>query len=183
MENNLIPFNNKSNAEILIMINQLNALSLSRLNEKIEAHDKMLEQLNEHVSIVEEENHKTLETAVNSMRVKSLQDGYMTQKVFGTQFTISIGAKTVGKLFKAMGLAQHISNTTPYRQFIPKYGKPMANEKYSAFVWNYENCLNFLDKWLAEEGYYENFYSQHTEKELTKFIDDLYSIYLQKEEI
>ena len=50
----------------------------------------------------------------------------------------------------------------------------MANEKYSSFIWHYENCLNFVDKWLAENSYYEAFYSKHTEKELTEFINDLY---------
>ena len=175
MENSLVNLKNMNPIQYKMLKEEMYKMDMDNLTFQLETFNNQLKQLAEKVSISEEENKKTLDVAINSMRVKQSQDGYMTQKIFGTQFTISIGSRTVGKLFKVVGLAQHLAETTPYRQFIPKYAKSMANEKYSSFIWHYENCLNFVDKWLAENSYYETFYSKHTEKELTEFINDLYS--------
>lgn len=176
MENSLIQNLKSMNPiQYQMLKEEMYKIDMENLAAQLKENSNKIELLSEKVDEVKKQNQMTLETAVNTMRVKQPQYGYMTKKAFGVQFTISIGPKIVGRLFKTIGLAQHIAETTPYRQFIPKYAKCMANETYSSFVWNYENCLNFLDKWLTENGYYEEFYSKHTEKELEAFINELYS--------
>ena len=158
--------------ELQILQEKITEKRLMMIQEALKAVSGKLEKL-------EEKQDRTLEVAINSVRVKQSQYDYINQKEFGNCFTISIGSKTVGKLLKAVGLAQSsLSKTTPYRHFIPKYAKVMANQDFSAYVWHYENCLNFIDKWLSEKGHYEKFYSIETEKELEIFIDELYSKYI-----
>lgn len=178
MDNEIISFENKSNEELAIIESQLVNARIKKLeNEskkmKLEIDNK-INDLSINQKRIIDDNEKKLEVQINSMRVKSLQCGYMTQSDFGNSFTISLGPKIVGKLFKVIGLAQNKNVTKPYRYFVPKYAKSMANETYSTFIWNYENCLIFLEQWLIENGYYEMFYSKETEKDLEDFIDELY---------
>ena len=135
---------------------------------------KVQDKLNE----LEERQESGIKVAINAFRSKQSQYNYISQKDFGNLFTVSIGSKTVGKLLKVVGLAQKSrGNTIPYNSFIPKFAKVMANEQYSAFVWQYENCLSFIENWLHENNLYEEFYSMATERDLESYINELYDAY------
>jgi len=167
--NELIKIESFSVAELQVLQQQIVAKQMLDIQES-------MKDLNSRIDKSEEKQERGLAVAVNSMRVKQTQYGYITLKAFGNQFTVSIGSKTVGNLFRIVGIAQRNSETTqPYRQYIPRYSKTMANEHFSTFVWNYENCLNKIDDWLTDKGHYEEFYSITTEKEMKLFINELYS--------
>lgn len=160
-----------STAELQLLMQKATQVSMYQMQEQMKAIANKMERL-------EEKQDRILDVAVNSVRVKQAQYEYVSQKKFGAMFTISIGAKMVGRLFKAIGLAQaKTSETIPYRHFVPKYAKSMANENYTAWIWHYENCLNYLDKWLSEKGFYEQFYSIHNEGKMEEFINKLHDKY------
>jgi hypothetical protein len=160
-----------SAAELQLLMQKATQVSMYQMQEQMKAIANKMERL-------EEKQDRVLDVAVNSVRVKQAQYEYVNQKKFGAMFTVSIGAKMVGRLFKAIGLAQaKTSETMPYRHFIPKYAKPMANENYTAWLWHYENCLNYLDKWLSEKGLYEQFYSVQNERDMEALINQLYDKY------
>jgi len=129
---------------------------------------------------MKEDNDKTLEVAINGIRVQSTKYGYINQGGFGRCFGISIGAVTVGKFFRVVGLAQKSKKATLPMRFalMEDYVIIKPNEKYSAYYWNYEKCIDYIDKWLKNNELYEYFYAIENEKEMKYFIDNLYERYV-----
>lgn len=166
--------------EKLLAVRQSNLeRKLKLMEEKQKATEEMfnlkINQVNTLVNKIEENSEKKLEVAVNSMRVKEPKYGFVNQGDFGRFFTISIGSKTMGKLLRIVGLAMKAKNqTTPYRELIPKYAMTEAYENYTAVKWNYEKCLEFVDRWLKENDYFETFYSIGSTQDMEKFITNLY---------
>lgn len=149
---------------------------ISKQMEMIKADTELkFKETQDSINLISEKSEKQMEVAVNSMRVKQMQYEYINLQSFGANFSVSIGSKTLGKLLRIVGIAMKKPTTAPYRENVPKYAKPSANEKYSTFIWHYENCLQKIDSWLMENGHYEDFYSISSEKELEKFINYLYS--------
>lgn len=179
MENKLINLNNCSEEELQIIQEQAMVLRMKKYEAKLEYVMSELSKTKEEIAIMNEANERTMEAAVNSIRVNQPLVDYVGQKDFGNLFTVSIGSKTVGKLFKIVGLAQKTKGrTTPYRDLIGKYAKVVATTNYSDFKWHYENCLNKIDMWLAENNKRQEFYSKKNEHELEQFINELYIIYV-----
>lgn len=136
-------------------------------------------ELNNKTDRIIEDNEKKMEVALNSLRRKEY-DNYVNQGDLGRSFSVSIGSQMIGRLLKIIGLAQKgKGKTTPYRENIPKYGKVIIadNGKYSKIIWHFDNFITYLDNWLKEKELYEVFYAVPTEKDMKKFINELYDIY------
>ena len=152
--------------------------SLKRLSEiqSIEIEERKIE-----TQRLDEEIEKTKGMAEAHLRAKQIKYGWVNQGDFGRFFEQSIGSKTMGKLLKVVGLAQKNKNlTTPYRQFIPKYAMTSIQNNPSGYdftkvSWHFENCIEFINDWLKQNGYYESFYSTKSTKEMENFISQLYS--------
>lgn len=102
---------------------------------------------------------------------------YVNQTDFGASFNLKIGSKTVGKLFKVVGLAMKSrSSTTPYERYVPKYAQSIVNQDTSrvTYKWNYDECYKHIDSWLRDRGLYEKFYSITDKKTLGSFINVLH---------
>lgn len=112
--------------------------------------------------------------------IKGLQDnkqGYLTQSDFGRSFAREVGAKYVGRLFRVVGLAKRSKKeTVPYEKFIPNYSmnKLDYEGKSVSYRWNYNKCVEFIDKWLNNNDYFEKFYSITDKDSLEYYIDSLY---------
>ena len=104
----------------------------------------------------------------------------LTQAEFGTRFNNKIGAKYIGRLLKIVGLAKRSYNRTiPYQEFVPKYAVNIINNNENvtydiAYKWNYNNCSRFINQWLLDNDYHDEFYSIIDKNELMKFIDGLW---------
>lgn len=108
---------------------------------------------------------------------------WMHLSTFGKQFNTVIGAKTMGKLLRVVGLAQRSKNTTePYFDKVGKerYVMRTVYDGRACWLWNYKRCIEYIDMWLEREGYYTKFYdlvSLGNEQKLKEFIDHLHRVY------
>ena len=172
----LINVNELTTEQMELLQTQIMIKRITNTEQMLKNHSDKILKIQEEQKIMEEEQEKKLEVAVNSLRVKELTYEYVNQRDFGAGFSVSIGAGTIGKLLRLIGLAQKSEGKTqPLRKSIPKYAKHRAVKHYTAPVWHYENCLNKLDQYLKDNGIYEKFYSIQNEKDLKKYIDNLYN--------
>ena len=169
---------------------ELEVIQTKLINARFTKIEETQKKMMETLSIVEQERkidnqrineeiEKTKGMAESSLRATSVRYGWVNQGDFGRFFEQSIGSKTLGKLLRIVGLAmKNKSITTPYRQYIPKYAttsvqRNKAGYDYTKVEWNFELCMDFINDWLRENGYYESFYSAKNTKEMEKFINQL----------
>jgi hypothetical protein len=173
--NQLMNIENLSTEELRVLQDKIVAQQVTRLQQQLEAVTNRLAEHEQKFELVEQRQDKVVEVAVNGLRVKQGHFEYVSQGDFGRYFSVSIGSQFIGKLLKVVGLAQKGKKlTTPYREHIPRYAKTNAATNYTANVWHYQNCMEYIDKWLKENGLYEHFYSIQDEREMAKFINDLF---------
>lgn len=134
-------------------------------------------------------NKKQLENALdNQSKLKNSKKTYINQADFGARFNRKIGAKNIGKLFQIVGLAKKTYHrTTPYEQYVPKYAMNVVDNEISkkydvAYVWSYNLCISFIDKWLKNNGKYDIFYSLIEKEKLNEYINELYDEIVLKPE-
>lgn len=154
-------------------INEANLAARKAENKANEANRK-LEKL-------EKEQEDIKDIAVNSARVNAPRYDWVNQSTFGEFLEPSIGSRTFGKLLKVVGLAKrNSSRTRPYRKYVGKnkYARVKTFEKYNTTDWHYIRCLDFIDDWLEEHGYYKDFYSTEDETQRKEYIDWLYVKYV-----
>ena len=160
--------------------------------DRVEAQKRLLNldnRLARMKSAIDNESiRKALEKQAKLTESKN-QKEYVTQSQFGERFNSKIGAKTVGKLFKIVGLAKKANRKTiPYQQFVPEYAVNIINndneKEYAIFYkWNYSKCSRFVNQWLLDHDYHDMFYSITEKEELIKFIDALYDKYINHVEV
>lgn len=150
-----------------------------RVSQAIEKIDIINTEVSNKIDDLKVENDKKLEVSINTYRVNTNKYDFESQADFGNKFRVSIGAGTVGKLFKIVGLAKPSKGKTePYRTAISE--KKATTEIVNGFEtvrWNHEKCLKQVEQWLGEYGLLEKFYSIDKEKDLQKFINELYVEY------
>jgi len=185
---------NMSDDELDFVQQQLFNRKIKLLSDKVENIENLANRALQKVGIVETElnnkiedlhtdNDKKLEVTINQMRVDKNKWGFGSQSDFGIRFRVSIGSKTVGKLFKIIGIAKvSKGKTEPKREAIMS-GKATTEiiNGYEVIRWHHEKCLKTLEKWLLENDLLEEFYSIDKEKELMQFINDLYDKYIDDE--
>jgi hypothetical protein len=183
-----------SDDELDFVQQQLFNRKIKLLSDKVENIENLVNRALQKVGIVETElnnkiedlhtdNDKKLEVTINQMRVDKNKWGFGSQSDFGIRFRVSIGSKTVGKLFKVIGIAKiSKGKTEPKREAIMS-GKATTEiiNGYESVRWHHEKCLKTLEKWLLEHDLLEEFYSIDKEKELMQFINDLYDKYIDDE--
>lgn len=150
-----------------------------RVSQAIEKIDIVNTEMSNKFEDLKADNDKKLEVSINTYRVNTNKYDFESQAEFGNKFRVSIGAGTVGKLFKIVGLAKPSKGKTePYRTAISE--KKATTEIINGFEttrWNHEKCLKQVEQWLSEYGLLEKFYSIDKEKDLQKFINNLYNEY------
>ena len=123
-------------------------------------------------------NERKLKKALDEQsKLNESKRKYVLLNELGNHFNTKIGSKTVGRLLRIIGLAQMKSNdTVPYQNSVPKYAVNLLDfeEKRVGFVWQYENCVKKLDKWLKENDLYEDFYSITHQKDMAEFVRNLH---------
>ena len=161
-------------------------------DDRVEAQKRLLNldnRLARMKSAIDNESiRKALEKQAKLTESKN-QKEYVTQSQFGERFNSKIGAKTVGRLFKIIGLAKKANRKTiPYQQFVPEYAVNIINndneKEYAIFYkWNYSKCSRFVNQWLLDHDYHDMFYSITEKEALIKFIDALYDKYINHVEV
>jgi len=175
----------------LRMQQQITENHLNLLISTVEKLTNQQKEIVETVKIVQEENRneidkiraesdKKLEVTINQMRVARNKWGFDSQSDFGMKFKVSIGSKTVGKLFRVVGLAKKskTGRIEPMRRAIEsgKAATEIANG-YEVFRWHHEKCLEHVENWLSSHNLLGKFYSFDKEKDLREFIQYLYNVY------
>ena len=153
--------------------------SMKKLEARIDINQTELENRIEDMKI---DNEKKLEVTINTYRVDKNKDkwGFESQADFGNRFRVSIGSKTVGKLFKVIGIAKKSKKKTEPTRDAINSGKSTTEivKGYETFRWHHEKCIKQLEKWLLEHDLLEEFYSIDKENDLQIFINNLYDTYV-----
>lgn len=175
--NHLMSFDELNEHDLTVIQQQIMAKQSEFLKQRVEQLENQNQKILTEFEIMKIEQKRGLEVAVNSMRVKEGRFEYINAGDFGRYFSVSIGAVFVGRLLRVVGLAQpNKGQTIPYRNHVPKYAVTNAASNYTSVSWHYVNCLKKIDEWLQENGYYEEFYSLQNEKEMERFINNLYEM-------
>ena len=151
--------------------------SMKKLEARIDINQTELENRIEDMEI---DNEKKLEVTINTYRVDKNKWGFESQADFGNRFRVSIGSKTVGKLFKVIGIAKKSKKKTEPTRDVINSGKSTTEivKGYETFRWHHEKCIKQLEKWLLEHDLLEEFYSIDKENDLQIFINSLYDTYI-----
>jgi hypothetical protein len=181
-----MPLESMTLEQLQLVQNQIIARQVGLLQSRLEAMQEELNKAKAELEIAKEEQalhaeqmqhelEKTKAMAAANQRVREPKYGWVNQGDFGRFLNPSVGAKTMGKLLKIVGLAMRTKGaTTPYRKYIGKYADVIAHERFTQVRWHYENCMTYIDEWLKEKGLFEQFYSFETSRQVEDFIDRLY---------
>lgn len=181
--------------ELEIIQQQINERRINKLSIKLEQVENLVLKNEEKIGIMNEEinnrfddlqadNDKKLEVTINTYRVSQNKWGFGSQSDFGIRFRVSIGSGTVGKLFRVIGLAKKskTGKTEPCRDAI--LSKKATTEIINGFEtirWHHEKCLKVLEDWLSKHELLEEFYSIDKEKDLQKYINNLFDRYIDED--
>ena len=194
MENNmLMELNNMSGDELSLLQNKIINVQMQKMQNQIKTINDEVEKLKAENQLRDNniEKFKTdmevkEKSVINCMQIQAdrkIKDNWLNQGNFGRSFIISISSQAIGKLFKVVGLAQKFGATKPKRDFINKgYVRVCLtnNGMYTFFEWHYEKCFDFILKWLKRNNKYNEFYSIENEKDMTKFINNLYKDFINQ---
>jgi len=162
------------NRKLKSMMERIEQVETSRIRDKEELNIRQIGLEND-IKDLKDDNEKKLGAIINISTVKENKWIYGSQSDFGSSFEVTIGAGTVGKLFKVIGLAKiSKSKTEPLHDKIGKYATMETIKEHKTWRWNHKYCLEFLDNWLKVNKLYEEFYTIPNEKEMLKFIKKLY---------
>lgn len=170
--------NNMSFSELQNQMNQIMAMQQHKLQkEVIEIKNEQAKQ-SEQISIMETENSNLREVQLKEHRVKEHRFGFVGLSDLGQSFEVSIGAKTMGKLLRIVGLAKKKqSKTEPLRSAtLNNYAKSKMYGDYPTYQWNPGRCIEKIERWLDKEGLIDEFCSIEDEKELMDYINNLFEI-------
>jgi hypothetical protein len=180
---------NLSLQELQLMSSQLIQLQQAQLQiisgelEKVkDAQEKANTKFEIGLEEERQEREKIKELAMSSLRSNGAKEGWVNLTDFGAQYQASMSCIRMAKLLKIVGIAHKKGKTMPLRKWVGEK-KLAINQTYnghSRFLWNYERCSDFIDKWLEANGYFSVFYSiqgNGNEKELANLIDQLYKRY------
>lgn len=177
-----------SDSEMDLIQQKINQRKISQISKDLEEVKSGLSKINEKVDIQSEEfsnkfddlqadNERKLKVAITTYRVDKNKWGFESQSDFGNRFRVSIGSQIVGRLFRIVGLAKSSKTgcTEPYREAI-NAGKASTDivRGFEVHRWHHEKCVNHIEKWLKDHDLLEEFYSFDKEKDLQKFITDLF---------
>jgi glutathione peroxidase-family protein len=184
--NDLINLDDNDFEGLQAMCNQITNQQLVLLNNKLKQFQDAQLKTEQKVDILQEEFLQTKEMMVSNMRVTDRVEKFINQNDFGSNFRVKIGSGTVGKLFKVVGIAKvSTRNTEPYQSLVAsgysvtdKYIDKITGEEHRCYKWNYKKCLEKIENWLTSHELLEQFYSICTEKEMLKFINNLYDLYI-----
>jgi len=126
----------------------------------------------------------THEIAVAAQTKHERVKGYTPLKELGREFKTPIGSKYMGKLLRAIKVAEMSKEwcTSPYQVRL-KDGTARLNLNYvqsnpdlpQHYLWNPEKVKNILNRWLEKRGLLKTFYAATDEKELEKIIRFLHN--------
>lgn len=161
-------------------------------DNRIEAQKRLLNLDNRIAKMKSAIDNKQIQEALKNQSLLTKRkhgSKFVSQGDFGERFNNKIGSKTIGKLFKIVGLAKKsCDKTMPYQEFVPKYAVNIINNEREIpyeiyYKWNYELCSSLINKWLLNHDYIGQFYSLTEKEEIKKFIDQLYDKYINHIEV
>ena len=189
--NNSLDISNMDDQDIDILYQQIVQRKMNNMLARQEQLENKMLKLQEKVDIKQTElenkiddikidNEKKLEVTINTYRVDKNKWGFESQADFGNRFRVSIGSRTVGKLFKVIGIAKKSKKKTEATRDAINSGKATTEivKGYETFRWHHEKCIKQLEKWLLDHDLLEEFYSIDKENELQIFIHNLYDKYV-----
>jgi hypothetical protein len=150
--------------------------AMAKQDEQLHANMKRLkeeqEKQAERIRIMQEKHEGLRQLELKRHRTEEHRFGFVSLSDLGQCFQVSIGAKTMGKLLRVVGLAKaKQSKTEPLRSaIINEYAKSLMYGDYPAYQWNPERCIKRIDSWLNARGLVDEFYAIDNEKDLAKFI-------------
>ena len=171
--------NNMSFSELQNQMNQIMVIQQNQLHKMITELKDGQKKIEEKMEIRDLEEESLREVILKDHRVKEHRYGFVGLGDLGQIFTVSIGSITMGKLLRLAGLAKtKQTKTEPLRSaIINNYAKSFMYGDYPSYQWNPARCIEKIERWLDKEGILDEFYAIGDEKELTKYIGDLYAKY------
>ena len=175
-----------SQTELQVIIQRAMQLSLNQLQSEVEKLGDKFERAEEsrqtEFKKINENHEKLRKLELKRHRTEEHRFGFVSLNDLGQCFQVSIGAKTMGKLLRIVGLAKaKQSKTEPLRStIIDGYAKSLMYGDYPAFQWNPEKCIGKIDRWLNAKGLIDEFYAIDSEDELMKYIQQIEESCLNK---
>lgn len=166
-------------ADLQNIINQAISMQGLQLSREVAELKGEQEKMKEEMAIDRLENESLRKVQLKEHRVKEHRFGFVGLGDLGQIFTVSIGAKTIGKLLRIAGLAKiNQTKTEPLRSaIVNNYAKSFMYGDYPSYSWNPERCINKIERWLDKEGILDEFYAIEDEKKLMEYINNLFEIY------
>lgn len=162
--------------ELQAIINQAMAEQNNHLHQALAEIKEEQEMLKEEIAIAKEENEQLREMDLKKHRVTEHRYGFISLGDLGQMFDVSISSQRMGKLLRLVGIAMAgSSKTEPYRTAIQDgYAKSMMYGDFPTYQYNPDKCIRKIERWLEKREKLEEFFSIPDEKELAKYIDELY---------
>jgi hypothetical protein len=186
MSNEIARFNdfnhfleNMDDTQLDMVQKKIYTMQLQKLDRALAEVTDKVEKLEEARNIDKEMSEKQLELERKRHRVAENRFGYIGLSDLGKQFSVTIGAKTMGQLLRVAGIAKAKQSVTePYAEMVrQEYAKTVDTtfgaNIYKTYQWNSEKCIAKIERWLEKHNLIDQFYSIDNEKELMRFIQEL----------
>lgn len=182
--NNTFDIRQAEITKLLLEQNQYLNNEIMQLKSNIAKQEDIQLKQDKKIVLLEEESKSTRQFEISRHMIEDNSFEYVGLAILGQQFNVTIGAKTMGKFLKVIGLAKVSKQTTPLRVAInERYAEVRWIEdsnygvKRKNYVWNPERVVLKVQRWLESKGLLENFLNITDAKELHQFINELYEIY------
>lgn len=164
--------------ELQIKMNEMIVMQQAQLDETLSNIKVEQIQQKERLDIIKQEHENARDVEIKRHRVAERNYGFIGLSDLGQSYEVSIGAKTMGKLLRIVGLAKRKKRTEPMRSAtLNNFAKSIMYGDYPTYQWNPEKCIEKIDVWLEDNGFIDEFYSIAEEKELMEYINNLYERY------
>lgn len=167
-------------SQIELLQKKIYDMQFSRLDKALSEVSDQLNQLSEAREIDKEMHNKQLELERARHRKAENRYGYISLSDLGNQFTVAIGAKTMGTLLRLVGIAKAKQSTTePMAESIRSDYAKSQDTPWGGIIWqwNSERCIEKIDRWLERNELIDHFYSFTDERELMQYIKHLEDTY------
>lgn len=168
---------NLNEARFIRINNELNAIKRKQEDISIEI-DNVKDIVSNSIKTVRAEK----EVTVNALHIKERCTKYVGLSRLGECIGIKLSDKAMGHLLRVVGLAKiDTTRTIPMHKYVDKYAvieviQDRQGYTRDSYKWHPDNCIEFIDKWLIKNDFYNDFYAAKNENKLHDYIKYLVSI-------
>lgn len=165
--------------QLQVKMNEMIVMQQGQLNETLVSIQDEQKRQSVRLENVQKDHEDSRDLEIKRHRVEEHRFGFVSLNDLGQCYQVSVGAKTMGKLLRIVGLAKKKqSRTEPLRSAtLNDYAKSKMYGNRPTYQWNPEKTIEKIDRWLDDKEIIDTFYGIEDEKELMEYINDLFEQY------